>query len=84
MLGALEVIKKKREPTPAEVVAAFEATGDYSETLPYYHNAADDSSKLLDQVNLVKCLLRLNQPHVVLSYVESIFKRSVDTIWTHN
>ena len=66
VLGAFDTIKLAATPLPCEQVVAFEAIGDYTEALPLYQKAP------LQKVPLVKCLLRLNQPHLAYTTASSL------------
>ncbi|KAK5978220.1 FAT domain-containing protein [Trichostrongylus colubriformis] len=62
VLGSFECISMCTSPTADERILALEANGDYNEALPLYAQSVNNK-----ELQLIKCLLRLNQPQLALN-----------------
>ncbi|VDL73923.1 unnamed protein product [Nippostrongylus brasiliensis] len=62
VLGSFECISACTSPTADERILALEANGDYNEALPLYAQSVNNK-----ELQLIKCLLRLNQPQLALN-----------------
>ncbi|RCN32084.1 UME domain protein [Ancylostoma caninum] len=66
VLGSFECISACTSPTADERILALEANGDYNEALPLYAQSVNNK-----ELQLIKCLLRLNQPQLALNTATS-------------
>ncbi|KIH68306.1 hypothetical protein ANCDUO_01354 [Ancylostoma duodenale] len=72
VLGSFECISACTSPTADERILALEANGDYNEALPLYAQSVNNKEVKLQ---LIKCLLRLNQPQLALNTATSFYEK---------
>ncbi|KAK6741314.1 hypothetical protein RB195_009269 [Necator americanus] len=70
VLGSYECISACTSPTADERILALEANGDYNEALPLYAQSVNNK-----ELQLIKCLLRLNQPQLALNTAISFYEK---------
>ncbi|EYB81603.1 hypothetical protein Y032_0378g287 [Ancylostoma ceylanicum] len=70
VLGSFECISACTSPTADERILALEANGDYNEALPLYAQSVNNK-----ELQLIKCLLRLNQPQLALNTATSFYEK---------